>query len=282
MDNIVTHHIDDYLIEHRLRDGYINAYSLCKAAGKDFNNYAYSADTKAFVEALSSEVGIPTSALIQTVTEGDRELRGTWVHPQIAIHLAQWASPKLAVLAYKWVSEWQIALHLSQWMTPGRTNLVSKFMFECMNGCEITDKRKLPYHFQWYMKNRAKMPPSHFSIFTKIMYLLIEPLECLGYELPDSMVPDILEGRIFDRWLRDEKGLDPNDFPTYDHECPDGRIITGVKLYPNYLGGDLNRYFYCTWIREKAEDYFRSRDKTALPYLKTIVSRLRPVSDYIF
>jgi hypothetical protein len=37
---------------------------------------------------------------------GSNELRGTWVHPQMAIHLAQWLSAAFAVQVSEWVLEW--------------------------------------------------------------------------------------------------------------------------------------------------------------------------------
>jgi hypothetical protein len=40
-------------------------------------------------------------------------------------------------------------------------------------------------------------------------------VEADGYTLPESMWPDVSEGRIFARWLREEKGLDTDSMPTY-------------------------------------------------------------------
>jgi hypothetical protein len=36
---------------------------------------------------------------------GNRATQGTWVHPDIAIHLAQWCNPRFAVQVSKWVRE---------------------------------------------------------------------------------------------------------------------------------------------------------------------------------
>lgn len=58
------------------------------------------------MDALSAEVGIPTSGLVQSISGGVPAEQGTWVHPQVATHLAQWASPRFAVLVSKWVLEW--------------------------------------------------------------------------------------------------------------------------------------------------------------------------------
>lgn len=88
-----------------MRDGYINATAMCRAAGKEFGHYNANATTKAFLAELSSEIGIPISELIQAVSGGNPAHQGTWVHPQVAIHLGQWVSPKFAVLVTLYKAE---------------------------------------------------------------------------------------------------------------------------------------------------------------------------------
>lgn len=103
---LIPHEEQGNLINQRLMDGYINATALCKASGKDFYDYSRLKVTQDFIAELSTETGIPGSALIQIVRGGVPEHQGTWVHPQVAIHLGQWASPKFAVLVSKWVFDW--------------------------------------------------------------------------------------------------------------------------------------------------------------------------------
>ena len=133
---------------------------------------------------------------------------------------------------------------------------------------EQQNKSRLPYHLQRYVANQLQIPPTHFSILSEIACVLIAPLERYGYELPDRLVPDISEGKMFANWVREEKGLEPNDFPTYTHTYPDGRVIPNVKLYPNFLLGDFREHFYNVWMKYKAVKYFAKRDKNALPYLQ--------------
>jgi hypothetical protein len=71
---------------------------MCQAAGRLFGHYNSLASTKAFLTELSSDIGIPISALMQVIKGGDAAHQGTWVHPQVAIHLGQWLSPRFAVL----------------------------------------------------------------------------------------------------------------------------------------------------------------------------------------
>lgn len=238
---------NDVAINQRLVDGYINATSLCQASGKNFYDYRRIKSTTDFIEELSFETGIPVSNLIQSIRGGDTRFQGTWVHPQVAIHLAQWASPRFAVFVSKWVFEW-------------------------MSG-KIPNAGKLPYHLQRYMINRTEIPSTHFSVFNEIVYNLIAPLEDLGYKLPDSMIPDISEGKMFANWVRRVKKLNPDDFPKYKHTYPDGRSFP-ARLYPNSLLADFREHFHNTWLVNQAVGYFKTRDLNALPYLLDVYKSL--------
>ena len=98
-----------YIIESRDEDGYINITNLCKAGGKEFKHWNSLGKTKAFLKALSTAVGIPTAILIQLGTGSKfgttEETTGTWVHPQVAINIAQWISPQFDVKVSAWVFE---------------------------------------------------------------------------------------------------------------------------------------------------------------------------------
>jgi len=98
-----------YIIESREEDGYINITNLFKAGGKEFKHWNSLSKTKAFLKALSTAVGIPTAILIQLGTGSKfgttEETTGTWVHPQVAINIAQWISPQFDVKVSAWVKE---------------------------------------------------------------------------------------------------------------------------------------------------------------------------------
>lgn len=94
---LIHHTYQGQVVRLRSRDGYVNATAMCQAAGKNWADYNRLTSTKEFFSELSSEVGIPITELIQSVTGGNPALQGTWVHPQVAIHLAQWLSAKFAV-----------------------------------------------------------------------------------------------------------------------------------------------------------------------------------------
>ncbi len=91
-------------IRQRLSDGYMDAMAICSACDKEFADYIQVRITQRFLRELSRSTGINETELIQKA-EGVDEI---WVHPQIAINMAQWASPKLAVKIPQWIIEWYV------------------------------------------------------------------------------------------------------------------------------------------------------------------------------
>jgi hypothetical protein len=98
-----------FTIEHREEDGYINVTNLCKAGGKLYKNWKKTQKTKDFLQVLSTSVPNGTDLLIKTESGGLNENRGTWVHPQVAINIAQWISPQFDVKVSGWVYEIMMA-----------------------------------------------------------------------------------------------------------------------------------------------------------------------------
>jgi KilA-N domain len=181
--DLIPHPVQGGVIYQRPKDGYINATAMCQAAEREFKHYNENRGTKDFVSALSSEVGIPTSDLVQSMKGGDIRFQGTWVHPQVAIHLAQWLSPKFAVQVTQWVYDW-------------------------MSGkSPATVADTVPYHLRRYVANQPNIPVAHFSILSEMTTLLIAPMEIMGYTLPEHMLPDISNGKMFCKWLRDVHGI---------------------------------------------------------------------------
>lgn len=238
---------DNDIISQRVSDGYINATAMCKSVGKLIADYGRLASTNAFLEELSSDTGIPISELVQSIRGGNPQFQGTWVHPQVAIHLAQWLSPKFAVLVSKWVFEW---------------------VFEWMSG--NIQQPQLPYHMKRYLVNMPNVPYGYFSMLNEVTLSLIGPLESLGYTVSSSMIPDISLGKTFSKHLRG-LGHPVDSYPKYPHKYEDGRVIQ-ARAYPNELIGELRRFFVEEWLRDKSQKYFSERDPKALPYLNKFLS----------
>lgn len=240
---LVQYQLEAEVIHQRVKDGYVNATAMCKAGGKLFNDYSRLRTTPLFLEALAGSTGIPVDLLVVTVMTGANELRGTWVHPQVAIHLAQWISPQFAVKVTQWIFDWMTG------KVPGGN---------------------LPYHLRRYMAHMTNVPNGHFSMLNEMTVALIAPLEHLGYVLPDNMVPDISEGRMFSGWLR-ENGHDPDSMPTYIHVYEDGRAIN-ARAYPNHLLADFRRHFVEVWMAKRAIPYFGDRDRKAVPHIERLLA----------
>lgn len=234
------------IIHQRPNDGYINATAMCQAAGRLWGHYRENVATNAFLDALASDIGMPISVLVQSIKGGDPRLQGTWIHPQVAIHFGQWLSPKFAVQVSQWVVDW-------------------------MSGKSPGKPVEIPYHLRRYIANHQHVPVGHFSVLTEMTQTLIAPMELMGYTLPEHMVPDISQGKMFCKWLRDRHGIDTDALPTYSHHYEDGRVVR-AKAYPESLLADFRKHFREEWMPNRAVNYFRSRDSEALAYLPKLLN----------
>ena len=246
---LIEHSVDGEVVPQRPQDGFINATRLCQQTGKLFADYNRNAATKAFLSELSADMGIPISGLVYSTKGGnDRLSQGTWVHPQVAINLGQWLSPEFAVKVSQWVFAW-------------------------MQGRGVG---YMPVHVQRFMKNRAKIPHTHFSMLNEIYLGLLAPLEEYGVIPPDKMMPDISTGLMFSSFLRSQ-GIDTGQFPTYPHEfVGESRPIVTARLYPIEHLPAFRTYFHEVWLPERAKDYFEERFPEALPILPRILQLPSP------
>lgn len=100
MSNVLVREFNGRLIDQRESDGYMDATAMCKANGKEFASYWRNKTTKEFVKELADSLRINMEYLLEQSTGRHG---GTYVHPRVATHLAQWCSPKFAVLVSGWV-----------------------------------------------------------------------------------------------------------------------------------------------------------------------------------
>jgi aspartyl-tRNA synthetase len=104
----LSKHFNGFNIRVRDIDGYIHASDMCKVGKKLWSDYYRNKGTIEFIKELEIVMGISMSQLFQSNTGGDSKLQGTWVHPRIATHLAQWISPEFAVKVTGWIEEWKL------------------------------------------------------------------------------------------------------------------------------------------------------------------------------
>jgi hypothetical protein len=91
-----------HAIQRRHVDGYVNATAMCRAGGRRWNHYVTNDRTNEYLQALSGSAGIPADLLMTSIGTGPNHLRGTWIHPRLAVDLARWISPSFAV----WMDGW--------------------------------------------------------------------------------------------------------------------------------------------------------------------------------
>ena len=110
--------LNNIVIESRPVDKYINATQMCKAGGKEMNHWLSLVSTKRLIETLEetlkneadsrkdSNPGISLH-LIDVKRGGDSKLlnHGSWIHPDLAVPLAQWISPMFAIQVSRWIRE---------------------------------------------------------------------------------------------------------------------------------------------------------------------------------
>ena len=83
----------------------VNATMLCKAGGKQFNDYMRNKQSQDLIEAIRSETGIPVSKIVETYKGGDVRFQGSWIHRLIAIDCARWLNPRFSLQIMKWTDE---------------------------------------------------------------------------------------------------------------------------------------------------------------------------------
>ena len=93
---------NDAPISRRDGDGFADATAMCRANGKDLFDYQRLERTTAYLAALGESLNLPADQLVLTTTSGPNHLRGTWIHPRLAVDLARWLSPQFAV----WMDGW--------------------------------------------------------------------------------------------------------------------------------------------------------------------------------
>ncbi len=247
---LIHHKVNEVAIDQRHTDGYINATAMCKAAGKKWSHYWERPQTQEFIVELASDAGIPASELIQTLKGGI--VQGTWVHPQVSIHLAQWLSAKFAVMVSKWVYDW-------------------------MNGVNApVASSSLPDYFNRYLINKPKIPVGYFSILQMTTMELAGPLQQLGYTAPGGMTMDISVGLHYCKHLRKDLDIDPETFEGYLHEWGSARPPVFARLYPNSLLEDFYIWFAAKYLAQHAKSYFGKKDKAALAFLDKMPTLAAP------
>jgi len=109
--------LNNNIIECRKSDGYINATQLCKAGGKKFGHWYRIDSTKQLILELAKKINNKDNTLDESFIASNIQIwilnlvdakvggehNSTWLHPDLAIQLAQWISPSFALQVSHWV-----------------------------------------------------------------------------------------------------------------------------------------------------------------------------------
>lgn len=135
------------------QDGYVNATKLCQAMGKEWRHYFQPTKTKEFLAALSEAekitverpativAGQISTGLIQT---GISRTQHTWVHPDVAINLAQWASAKYGVAVSRLVRRYQTGKVTTAESLAASRTLAAQISF--VDGSADLEKHRIDAH----------------------------------------------------------------------------------------------------------------------------------------
>jgi len=91
----------EFLIPMR-KDGYVNATLLCKASGKRIDNWMCLETTKKLHHEFFNSLG---SQGVKSLDCLQGKYGGTFIHPDLAVQLAQWISPSFALQVSRWIRE---------------------------------------------------------------------------------------------------------------------------------------------------------------------------------
>ena len=160
-------------VSQRPIDGYINATQLCQSVGKLFGHWRETDWAQEYLDELSRSIGITIDPLIVIVNKGPNDKRGTWVHPQVALRIAQWLSPRVAVQVDKFILAWskgEIGTDLNT------RSIIRMLLYPTAMPC---DKRFTPdfycemcrlYHIPWNPRQGAPRGMYAASLTDKLIY----------------------------------------------------------------------------------------------------------------
>jgi hypothetical protein len=237
---LVPHVYQGAVVQQRVGDGYINATAMCQAAGKAWSNYRQNGATEEFLTALERSLGIPRNVLVRSIVTGPNEQRGTWVHPYVAINLAQWASGEFAVLVSEWVAEWLSG--------KGRNDKAWQ---------QFQDRVSLVYD---------NVPDGYFCVFREIADLFAT-LFTQGIDPGTKMVLDISVGWHWGQhWAKNglskrfgERGFFGHYYPNYFPQAQSNP--QDAACYPLDALPEFRRWMTGTYIPRKLPSYLEGQVK---------------------
>jgi KilA-N domain len=126
----VVREVNGITVEQRSTDGFVNGTAMCVAHSKDINDWLTTKDTFELFLALAVDLDLRFnpgdfrdsdvsrlsgakyaqifSNLVVSKRGSPENGGGTWLHPDLAVQLAQWCSPAFAIQVSRWIQDWII------------------------------------------------------------------------------------------------------------------------------------------------------------------------------
>ena len=226
MSNIVKHSYNGKVVNQEI-DGYVSLTDMAKIHNKLVADYLRLNSTKAYLEALSIDMGYPMSSLTRIV-KGKSKSQGTWAHPDIAIDFAQWCSPTFKVWANR-----TLRGVISQPAAP--KTAIAYYSDRCAD----------------IRKNLVK-PKGQWCVIEKCNHLLLE-VEKAGYPIDKYDLLDSSVGRRYAQYRREIGLSEPTQSAHYQlPHCPHPVAIacypsSELGIFSDWLEGiyeekHLNKY----------------------------------------
>lgn len=167
--------IDNLQLNARKEDGYINAGKLCSACGKQFNHWLINKRSKLFLNELKqlfAESGIHD---IELYTTGNEKFKtGTYVHPLVAINVAQWASTKFEARIISWIYELFLKGQVEMY-TPKNIAQIDKLRIKSLEQ-ENEELKQNYYKLDMKHNSKAKKARHHFK--TGNCFYIVRDVDC--------------------------------------------------------------------------------------------------------
>lgn len=134
---------------------------------------------------------------------------------------------------------------------------------------------RVPAFIRRYNLNWDRVDVGYFSVINEVVTRLWGRLEMVGHTLADKapngreIRPDVSVGKGFSAWLAENYPTVSDSFTYYIHKTPEWE--GEVRQYPNSLLPLFIEFVDTVWIPEHSENYLRSRDPAALPYLPKLL-----------
>ena len=115
--------VNGVIVEQKRADGFINATAMCAAHGKEIKQWFRNEESIEIIQALADDLGLQIKGEVSHLSSTINVSRvypelvtaklgspdnggGTWVHPDLAIQIAQWCNKPFAIQVSRWIREW--------------------------------------------------------------------------------------------------------------------------------------------------------------------------------